>query len=292
MLYVQIPAKNNMYGIIQATGFPNIPPELDSLPALYARLKQKFARYRTLDERVDRDALILRQALLAGELKEAQPSQRVGNINRVHRPFFQDLFAINKKVATSSQTLGFEYFAVGNKYNVDNFTDTQLGNEIYRRTPDTINEDGASSIYATTLLSVSQGNPTLATTVVSSTASVITVASATGAILTGRIQVVTANNTYFCTITAIAGNDLTVGAIMDLGGTSYADFSVAGDIPASPNPVNGIHCEAALITRDDATPTLGSGLTINRRIFEFSKQTGLVAQSVLYDVIFSYVSVD
>jgi hypothetical protein len=71
MMHLKLPEKNNMYGVIQATGFENVPPELDSLPAMYGRLKTKYARYRHLDERTDHGALKLRQALLMGELKEA-----------------------------------------------------------------------------------------------------------------------------------------------------------------------------------------------------------------------------
>jgi len=47
--HVELPMKSGINGIIKATGF-RIEPELDSLPALYARVKQKFARYRHLDE--------------------------------------------------------------------------------------------------------------------------------------------------------------------------------------------------------------------------------------------------
>jgi hypothetical protein len=288
---VELPMKSGINGIISASGFM-IEPELDSLPALYARLQQKFARYRHLSTEVDADVLRLRSALLAGELgNEARPIKKAIGFNRLHRTYFLDLFALNKGTASSLQTMAFKYFAIGNKYNPISFSDETLGNEIYRRAPDTIAEDGQSTIYATTLISASQANPTLNTTVTSSTATIITVASATGAIVTGRIQVITANNTYYATITNVSGNQLTVADLIDSGGTTYTQFPAA-DIPQSGDEVDGTHCEAAIVTRDDATGTANTGKILNRRIFDYAKRTGSVANSVLYDFIFTYVTVD
>lgn len=292
MLHVKLPDESDLYGIIQATNFRDIPPELDSLPALYDRLKKKFAKYRHLDQERDADALILRQALINGELKEAQPVSKIGGFNKIHRSFFLDMFARNKKIATGLQTFGFEFFAVGTEYNAINFADTLLGNEIYRRQPDTIAEDGATAIYATTLLSALQGNPALNTTVALTSISPfeLNLASPTGATVGTRIQLVSVvTGTFYATITNIAGPQITLTDIMDIGGTSYpAGFP--NPKPSSGDKVDAVHCEGALITRADASLTLNTGVILNRRLFINPKRTGSIADSALYDVIFTFTS--
>jgi len=262
-----------------------VPDELDSLEALRRQLCYQERRY------WDAPIHEVMAAIRRGEVRHTRILGRQGGENKLVRGFYTEFFARLKGAQTTpgaNQTLFIEKFAVGTKYDATLFADTTLGNEIYRATPAELYEDGVSTFYATTYLKKTEGNPTGNTTVSSSTTTVITVASATGFVVDGRIQVETANNTYNCTVSAISGADLTVTDITG-GSLSGAGAFDAGDIPQSGDTVKALHSEAACFLGGATTSSANTGTMMNRKRIEQLKDSSI---SLLYDYILACASLD
>lgn len=269
---------------IQATALI-LPDGLDDLNELIAQIKR--------EQRIYRDAPMtdVMAAIRRGEVRCTSSLGTRGGNNKLIRGFYLDLFARLKGASSTpaaDQTLYIEKFAIGTKYDATLFADAQLGNEIYRATPNEFYDDGLSTFYATTYLNKSSGNPTGNTTVSSSTSTVITVASPTGFVVDGRIQVETANATYNCTVSAISGSDLTVNAITG-GSLVNAGAFDAGDIPQAADTVIALHAEAACFIGSNTTGTANTGTMMNRKLLEQLKTSSI---SLLYDYILSCESLD
>lgn len=226
-----------------------------------------------------------------GHVRHTRILGRQGGENKLVRGFYTEFFARLAGAQTTpggNQTLFIERFAVGTKYDATLFADTQLGNEIYRAVPDEFFDDSVSTFYATTYLKKTQGNPTGNTTVSSSTTTVITVASATGFVVDGRIQVETASNTYNCTVSNISGSDLTVTDITG-GSLSGAGAFDVSDTPANGDTVKALHSEAACFLGGATTSSANTGNMMNRKLIEQLKDTSV---SLLYDYILACTSLD
>jgi hypothetical protein len=226
-----------------------------------------------------------------GAVKHTKLLGRQGGENKLVRGFYSEFFARLAGAQTTpdaNQTLYIEKFAVGTKYDATLFADTTLGNEIYRATPTEFFDDTVSTFYATSYLKKTEGNPTGNTTVASSTTTVITVASATGFVVDGRIQVETASNTYNCTVSAISGTDLTVNDITG-GSLSGAGAFDVSDTPVNGDTVKALHSEAACFLGGATSSSADTGNMMNRKLIEQLKDTSI---SLLYDYILACTSLD
>lgn len=269
---------------IHATAL-QVPDELDDLPVLIRQLQHEQRQYRQAPRHE------VMAAIRRGEVRHTRLLSQQGGCNRILRGFYLDFFARlmgSQTTPGSNQTLFLEYFALGTSYAPTGFTDTQLGNEMFRAVPDELYEDGLSTFYATTYLKKSQANPAGNTSVSSSTSTVITVASATGFAINGRIQVETANNTYNCTISNVSGSDLTVGAITG-GSLSNAGAFSGADIPQSGDTVKALHSEAGCFLGGAATASANTGTLMNRKRIEQLKDSSI---SLLYDYILACASLE
>lgn len=263
----------------------HVPDELDDLNLLIHQLQREQCKYRMAPRHE------IMAALRRGEVRHTRRISHQGGENLIVRGFYLDLFARlmgDQAAPGSNQTLFIKYFALGTGYGAPSFSNTQLGNEIFRAVPDELYEDGISTFYATTYLKKADGNPTGNTTVSSSTTTVMTVASATGFVANSRIQVETANNTYNCTVTSVSGSDLTVTAITG-GSLSNASAFEAGDTPQSGDTVKALHAEAGCFIGGAATSGVNTGNLMNRKRIEQLKDSSI---SLLYDYILACTSVE
>lgn len=269
---------------IQATAL-QVPDELDDLPTLIHQLQREQRQYRTGPRHE------VMAAIRRGEVRHTRLLGQQGGCNRIVRGFYLDFFARLMGAQTTpgaNQTLFIEYFALGTSFAATSFSDTQLGNEIFRAEPTELYEDGISTFYATTYLKKTEGNPTANTTVSSSTSTVITVASATGFVVNGRIQLETVNNTYNCTVSGISSNQLTVTDITG-GALLNAPAFDTSDMPQNGNTVKALHSEAGCFIGSAATSSVNTGTLMNRKRIEQLKDSGV---SLLYDYILACTSID
>lgn len=268
---------------IQGTGLI-VPDELDDLPALISALKKQDRRY------IDAPKHEVMAAIRRGEVKHTQSLGTVGGCNKLVRGFYTDFFARlggNASAPSAAQTLYIMKFALGTKYTPPSFSDTLLGNEIYRDTPDEFYDDTISTFYATTYLKKTEGNPTGNTTVSSATTTQITVASPTGFVTGGRCQVETASNTYNFTA-SVSGSVLTCSDITG-GSLSGAGAFLVSDTPAASDTVIALHSEAGCFIGTGATGSANTGTLMNHKQLEQLKTSGI---SLLYDFILACTSLE
>jgi hypothetical protein len=273
-----------LQGRIQSTAL-QVPDELDDLQALTAQLQQEQRIYRNAPKHE------IMAAIRRGEVRHTRLLGRQGGCNRIVRGFYVDFFSRLKGAQTApgvNQTLFLEYFALGTNYAPTGFSDTQLGNEIFRAVPDELYEDGISTFYATTYLKKAQGNPTGNTIVSSSTSTSVIVEEPENFVANGRIQIETTHNTYICTIEEIEGNELKVVSITG-GSLSNAGAFDSGDLPEEGNTVKALHSEAGCFIGGTATSSANTGTLMNRKRIEQFKDSSV---SLLYDYILACTSVE
>lgn len=205
------------------------------------------------------------------------------NNNLLTRGFYEELYAIMAGSLTTpsvNQTMFIEYLAIGTMSGDTDFDDSQLGNEIFRAVPSSIQDDGVRSLYATAYLGPSDGNPDF-TQVDSSTSTVITVDDATGFIVGAKLRVETTNNTYTCIVTNVSGVNITVGSITG-GALLNAGAFDAGDIPQNGDYVYILVTELGAFVGGAATASADTGNMIDRSqgavhmYFPLSKLVNLV----------------
>lgn len=213
--------------------------------------------------------------------------------NLILRGFWEDLFARFAATPSSNQTLAIKYLALGLDYTASDFNQEDLYEEHYRDVPDETYDNGVSTYTTTLYLKKTEGNPTGNTTVSSSTTTVITVASATGFIVGNRIQVETANNVYTCTITNIAGNDLTINNITGGGFLTPASAFDVADTPQSGDTVISLISEGGCVISEAATASANTGKLLNRKQLATQKlyPSGLTL-SLLFDYILAGTSIE
>lgn len=228
-------------------------------------------------------------AIRRGEVRHTKVYDQHTGCNEILRAFYVDFFArlMGSSVTPGlNQTLFIEYFALGTSYAPTSFTQTQLGNEIYRTVPQEFYEDGISTFYATSYLKKTEGNPTGNTTVASATSTELTLTSATGFVSGCRVQVETVNATYTFTGT-LSGSVLTASAITG-GGLDNASAFDASDIPQPGDTVIVLHSEGACFIGGDASASPNTGKPMNRRLTEILKTHRI---SRLYDYVLACTSV-
>lgn len=269
---------------------------LAAADAAYARGDLTDADYANKVAEAPQKALAMEclQAIRGNRLACARVVEQQLDHNLILRSFWEDLFArlASGNSAGANQTLQIKYLSLGLSFAQSTFSQTTLTSEFYRDTPDEHYEDGVSTYYTTLYVKKTEANPTGNTTVTSATTTVITVASATGFIVGGRIQVKTAGARYNCTISAISSNDLTVTAITGGSLTNANAFDLL-DIPQASDTVIALISEGGCIISDNATSTLNTGKAMNRRPLETRKRSlAGTPLSLLFDYILTGTSVD
>jgi len=262
-----------------------VPDELDDLNELMRAARAQEPSLR------DAPTHLVMEYIRNGRVDGTTLLSKQGGENRILRAFYVDFFArLKGSVVTPSanQTLFIEYLGIGTDYSATDFNQLTLGNEIYRDVPDEFYDDGISTFYSTLYLKKSEANPTADTTLTAGTTTTVTVTSPTGFVEDGRIEIETANNTYNCTITNIAGSVFTVSAITGGPLTNASAFDPS-DIPDSGDTIIALHSEASCFIGGAATSSPDTGSPMNRKRIQQKKNDSI---SLLYDYILACASLD